>query len=113
MGKMFRWVLLGLVGSACATTGAAQVPDAPAGISYSADDGLSCATSVKIYGASSSRDGVPAEYAWLRAKYPDAQLERQALSECNGRQTDILTIRTADGRSVPVYFDIEEFFGKF
>jgi hypothetical protein len=106
-------LLVALALPACATSsGAANPSAAPAPISYGGGDGSSCEARVRIHGASDGEAGVAAEYAWLKQKYPGAQVERQALGQCGQVPADVLMIRTADGKETSVYFDISEFFGK-
>jgi len=57
--------------------------------------------------------GVDAEYAWIRAKYPGSKVKSQALANYKNKPYDILNIVTADGTPLAVYFDISNFFGKF
>ncbi len=66
-----------------------------------------------IVGAESSFDGVPAEYDWIRERYPNAQLREQSVIDCGGRTVDKLTIATAEGEEVELFFDISDFYGKF
>lgn len=83
-----------------------------AGISFDGGDGLSCEGRVVIRGATGEQQGVAAEYAWLRGRYPGNKVTGQSLGECQQHPTDIMSIRTADGRDVEVHFDISDFFGK-
>ena len=85
----------------------------PSAVSFAGGDGSDCATAVQVLGAANSRVGVEAEYAWLRQYHPGHQVMGQALIECSGRPADRLSIRTADGATRDVYFDVSDFFGKF
>jgi len=102
--------------TACATGAApgsaAGAPASPEGVTFAGGDGLSCETRVVIRGAAGERDGVAAERAWLRAKYPGSKLRKQSLTKCAEQPADQVAIATSDGRTVDVYFDISDFFGK-
>src|SRR5215510_7230469 len=103
-------VLIGF-GGGCATS-SPGAPNAPAGVSYEGGDGLACESRVVIRGATGENQGIAAEYAWLRKRYPGHKVNRQSLMECDQHPTDMMSITTADGRSVDVHFDISDFFGK-
>jgi hypothetical protein len=81
------------------------------GLRYAGGDGTSCEKAVVIWGADGELQGVRAEYAWLREYYPGYTLVSQALGMCGEHWADILSIRTASGATLDVYFDIEDFFG--
>jgi hypothetical protein len=55
---------------------------------------------------------VPAEYAWLKKKYPGYALRRQSLRTHDGKPFDVLEITLKGGKEIEVYFDISSFFGK-
>src|ERR1700759_2124662 len=57
-------------------------------------------------------DGVHAEYAWLRKTYPGYTFIKQSLLMHAGKSYDMLEIKTKDGETKDVYFDISGFFGK-
>lgn len=57
--------------------------------------------------------GVAAEYAWLKKNYPGYKLIKQSLQYNDGKPYDVMEIKTADGDTKKVYFDISNFFGKF
>jgi len=90
--------------------------DDDAGVSrvwFEGGDGSSCEEAVVILGAQTDFGSIAAEYAWLAEHYPGYTLVRQALLECDGRfHADMLTIRTARGAVIDVYFNIEESFDK-
>jgi hypothetical protein len=113
--------LLGaLVFTGCATSSGGQrtdasgsaIPGVPAGISFGGGNGLDCGQRVIVQGTEDERAGVRAEYAWLRNTYPGFQMDSQALMRCDGKPADKLSIHTASGDAVDVYFDISAFFGK-
>jgi hypothetical protein len=98
--------------AACATSSASGPAGAPPGVTFDGGDGLSCEGRVVIRGATGEQQGIAAEYAWLRGRYPGYKLQRQGLGECQQQPADIMSIRSADGREVDVHFDISAFFGK-
>jgi hypothetical protein len=73
--------------------------------------GTTCATAVGAQGKN-EREGLASEGAWIRDNYPGAKKVSQSLTQCDGKPADVVEIRTADGQSVKVYFDISEWFGK-
>jgi hypothetical protein len=118
MGKLRRvGVAVVLAGVGCATSGA-ESPPARAGagasqnMGFGGGDGSSCEQAVVVH-ARGEMAGVRAEYDWLGAKFPGYARRSQSLSHCGDKPADILEIRTADGRTVEVYFDISEYFGQF
>jgi hypothetical protein len=114
MKRLLMSVLMAAA-TACATPsqqGSAGVAGVPAGITFEGGDGLSCETRVLIRGAPGGQQGVAAEYAWLRSKYPGHEVKQQALSKCGEHPADKIVIATADGRELTIHFDISEFFGK-
>jgi len=82
------------------------------GIRYEGGDGSSCEKAVIILGAPNELSGVFAEYEWLDRRYPGFDVLSQALLICNGAHTDALDVRLANGRTIDVYFNIDDFFGK-
>jgi hypothetical protein len=84
---------------ACATTSATG-PGASAG---NDGEGLSCERRVKVA-------SIPEEYAWVKAHYPGATVNMQALAQCAGAPADKLMVTTADGRDLTLHFDISSFF---
>jgi hypothetical protein len=114
-----------LIATACATTPAPQpvaaaaaepaAPPAttdtrPRGIIIPAR-GLSCRSAIVI-NATNERDGIAQEKAWITENYPGAKQVKQALTTCNDKPADQIDLETANGRSVSLYFDVSNFFGK-
>ena len=77
---------------------------------YGGGDGTSCEQAVVVH-EKNEMLGIQAEYAWLRARYPGFRRGPQSLSKCGNRPADKIEIRTPDGRTLEVTFDISEFFG--
>jgi hypothetical protein len=98
--------------AACATSSGRSTEAPSKAIKYEGGDGLTCESRVIIKGATGSRQGVAAEYDWLRTKYPGHQVQGQSLSKCAGKPADVLEITTAEGKSLALYFDISDFFGR-
>ncbi len=57
--------------------------------------------------------GVKAEYRWLEDNYPGYKMIQQSLNFHNKKPYDILKIKTANGKTKEIYFDISNFYGKF
>ena len=76
------------------------------------DDGLSFATAIVITEKSEMK-GTSAEYSWIKSHYSNYKTKGQALSMSNKKPYDIITIILSDGKEVPLYFDISNFFGRF
>ena len=101
-------------GTAACASSSGRSPEAPSKgpIKYEGGDGLTCESRVIIKGATGSREGVAAEYNWLRTKYPGHKVQQQSLSKCAGKPADVLEISTVEGKSLALYFDISDFFGR-
>jgi hypothetical protein len=118
-----------LLATACATTPAppaAQTAPQPAAAEAAAPAetadtrprgiiiparGLSCRSAIVI-NATSEETGIAEENTWIKENYPGAKKVKQALTTCNDKPADQIDIETANGRSVSIYFDISNFFGK-
>ncbi|HEV7487247.1 MAG TPA: hypothetical protein VGQ65_16350 [Thermoanaerobaculia bacterium] len=112
-----------LLATACATSPAPPAPQTAAATPATetalaerrpviiAARGLSCNSAIVI-DATNEHDGIAKEKAWINENYPGAKEVKQALTTCNGKAADQLDIETANGRTVSVYFDISNFFGK-
>jgi len=97
-----------LLHCACQANSPGPAPPVPPSVTYSGGDGLSFETAVLIEGATRAT-GIQAEYAWLAQQYPGYRRGIQALTKFNGRMYDIIEIRTADGASKRIHFDITGF----
>lgn len=82
---------------------------------FTGGDGATEQTAV-IINASSSMVGVPAEYEFIKSKYGarrhDRELVKQELYLNNSKIYDIISIQTANGSSVQIFFNITKFYGK-
>ena len=114
---MLRALLLAcaLVIAACQSAPREKSP-APAaetinGLAVHGGDGSSVAKAVEIM-ASTASEGVPAEYAWIRARYPGAKPSGTSLITSGGKYYDAIYIVTAEGKEMTVYFDISKYMGK-
>lgn len=114
---MIRILLLvcALVTAGCQSTPSEKSP-APAtdtvnGLAVRGGDGSSVAKAVEIL-AKTASEGVPAEYAWIRTKYPGARPSGTELISNRGRYYDAIHFVTAEGQEMTVYFDITRYMGK-
>jgi len=92
------------------TTEKSPVATTAASTTYDAD-GSSFEKAIVIK-ASSETAGINAEYGWLKKKYPGYKTKSQRLTYHDKKPYDVITIETAEGNTVDVYFDISKFFGK-
>jgi hypothetical protein len=76
------------------------------------DDGLSYATAIVIT-EKSEMTGPKAEYEWISNHYNNYKVKGQALNNWEHKPYDIITILLSDGKELPLYFDISNYFGKF
>ncbi len=114
--SMFLIVILSMVGCSPQTPNPGNTSQVkhitqPGFANTSGGNGTSC-DDIIIIQANNHLFGVEAEYEWLRLNYPGYQRIKQALIDCNDKPADVLTIRTKDGQTRDVYFDLSSFFGK-
>ena len=106
-------VVLSMTGSALPVVWAGEPTSeasAKSGVVLTGGDGLSREKAV-IVRTKSHSGGIASEYGWVREHYPGAKVTLQALTMPIGaRQYDTLTIKTAEGRELKLWFDITEFF---
>lgn len=102
-------VLLTVLAVSCSSSKHSTATVPPGG---DAEAGTSFANAVVIRESSETK-GVNAEYKWIREHYPGSQVKRQSLTQNGKKPYDILTIVTAEGKELPVYFDISHYFGKW
>lgn len=74
-------------------------------------DGTSFERAIVIE-ASNELEGGPLEYRWVAEHFPGYRMQKQSLTQHNGRPYDVLLITDAAGTEHQVYFDISSFFGK-
>ena len=84
-------------------------------IRFLGGDGSSMHAAIVIKGAKGEQDGTAAEYKYLDLLLPDVShtVRSQALLEDAGRSFDRLDVELASGKSMTVFFDITDYFGKF
>lgn len=63
--------------------------------------------------AKSESVGIRAKYDWIRQNYPGYKISGQALCRQNKKSFDIISIVTAEGEEISLYFDISGFYGKY
>ena len=76
------------------------------------NDGSSYEKAIVIK-ASSEDVGVRKEYEWIRNNYPNSQFDGQSTGSYKGRHYDVITIINSDNQEKTIYFDINNFYGKF
>ena len=114
---MVRVLLLAcaIVVGGCQSTPAEKSPKQAAetvnGLGVRGGDGSSIARAVEIL-AKTASEGVPAEYAWIRMKYPGAKPSGTELIASHGKYYDAIHFVTAEGNDMTVYFDITKYMGK-
>lgn len=103
--------------SSAATAGKRPTSLPGTSIRFEGGDGSNIQQAIVIRGAKGEGDGVAAEYKYLEMLYgPKGQghnVRGQALLENGARSFDKLDVDLKDGRSISVYFDITDYFGKF
>jgi hypothetical protein len=101
-------VLVALTSSACATapSGRARPPAASGG------EGRSCERAIAL-DADRESAGAAAQAAWLDQHFPGAKAQGRTIITCAGRQTELVTLETALGDKVRIYFDVSKYYGKF
>jgi predicted Zn-dependent protease len=75
-------------------------------------NGLSYETAV-IINKKTDKQGIDAEYEWLRQHYPSYKFNGQWLTKFKSVPYDIIDLITSDGLKKSIYFDISKFSGKF
>ncbi|MBN1654504.1 MAG: hypothetical protein JXA30_12100 [Deltaproteobacteria bacterium] len=74
-------------------------------------NGSSCNEAIVILGADAF-SGVRAEYYVIGKFFPGYERLSQVLTECNGKPADVINIKTKEGKTVRLYFDVSDFYGK-
>ena len=116
MKNIIYCVLISVVAISCSSTKKSKsilgrVPLFEASIPKPSDDGLSFETAIVITEKSETK-GVDAEYNWIREQYTGYVVKGQSLKNHDKKPYDVITITFPDGRDLPLYFDISNFFGK-
>ncbi len=75
-------------------------------------DGLSYETAI-IINKRTDKQGIDAEYEWLKQRYPNYKFNGQWLIKYKSVPYDIIDIITFEGLKKTIYFDISKFSGKF
>ncbi|MFM9986749.1 MAG: hypothetical protein ACKVOK_16030 [Flavobacteriales bacterium] len=79
---------------------------------YEGGDGTSFETAVIIL-EKSSGTGIDAEYAWIDLNFPGNSILSQSLVNHGGHAYDVIEFRDANKKSHSIYFQIDNFFGKW
>ena len=86
-------------------------------ITFSNNNGESIDDAIIILNAQTDSEGLDAEYYYLEKRFgkrgTDWNLDQQSLVNEDGANYDAMDITLSDGRTLNVYFDITNFFGKF
>jgi hypothetical protein len=85
----------------------------PGGITYEGGSGESIEDAIIIKGAKDEKEGVAAEYHWVKVHYPKYEVGSQAVKSSGGKSYDVLNLTGPDGETKSIHFDISDFFGKF
>ncbi|MCI5043616.1 MAG: hypothetical protein MRY72_02870 [Aquisalinus sp.] len=62
--------------------------------------------------ARNTAEGIAKEDQWIARNYPGSQTIARRLTQCNGKQAEVITLRDRNGLDAQVTFDISSFFGK-
>ena len=87
-------------------------------IVYAGGDGSSFENAIVILNATTSRDGIAAEYAYIERKH-GKKFENwkpigQSTNMLDGKRYDVVAIQIIPGnKTIQYFFDITEFYGKF
>jgi hypothetical protein len=90
------------------------VPAPERGVWYAGGGGETCQDAIVIRGARSVQEGIAAERAWWRQRYPGSRMIQQGVSPPSeeGRPAyDSITVALPDGTEKTVCFEITEFWG--
>lgn len=66
-----------------------------------------------IVKAKNENEGIRSEYSIISKLYPNYKMKSQGTGIKDNKNYDTISIVTADGKDVKVYFDITNFYGKF
>ena len=83
---------------------------------YSSNSGVSIKDAIAITGTTHHLEGIQAEYNYIERKYgirwKDWHLVNRRFFADSNRKYDHFVIRLTNGRTVEIYFDITDFYGK-
>lgn len=80
---------------------------------YAGGDGSDCDEQAIVILAEDTRSGQQAEYAYIRGRYPGAEVVAQSYSSRGERKVDTFDLLLEDGSAAELCFDITAFFGEF
>jgi hypothetical protein len=109
--KLIYITLCCIIASCSASNISIEISKTDNGSSTKTNDGLSYEKAI-IITEKTEQKGVDAEYTWLRQHYPGYHTNGQSLNFFGKKPYDIITITTADGKELKIYFDISNFYGK-
>lgn len=82
-------------------------------IVFEGGDGSSMEKAVIIKNAKNEEEGVESEVLWMKKVHPGWRKGNQALLIKKGKSYDRIEYSSPDGKTMTVFFDITEFFGKY
>ena len=81
-------------------------------IIYEGGDGSSVENAIIIKNATTTHDGIEAEYTWIEKKHGEYNTIKQSTKALNDKWYDIITVRLlSDNKIVKIFFDITDFYG--
>jgi hypothetical protein len=81
-------------------------------IVFEGGDGSSMEQAVVIKHARNEEQGVDAEAKWIKKVHPGWQKGEQSLLSHKDKSYDRIAYATPDGKTMTIFFDITDFFGK-
>jgi hypothetical protein len=85
--------------------------DSSGGLRYDSKHGQDFEKINPLPSVTNSQDGIAAEHRWTEEHFPGSQwLRQQTRRNTQGQVVDEITLRTASGIEVPVYFDISSWY---
>jgi hypothetical protein len=90
---------------------AVQLPPHLSHIVFKGGDGKTCENAILIENAKNTTEGVSAEKAWLKANYPGSQSIEHAVGKQDGKMVEAFKLKTKEGNTINICFDVTSFFG--
>jgi hypothetical protein len=90
-----------------------QLPSHLSHIFFKGGDGRNCENAIKIENARNTAEGVEAAKVWIEANYPGSQRIEHAIAKQDGRIVEAFKLKTKDGDTINICFDVTSFFGNW
>lgn len=90
-----------------------QLPSHLSHILFKGGDGRNCENAIKIENARNTAEGVEAEKVWIEANYPGSQRIEHAIAKQDGKIVEAFKLKTKDGDTINICFDVTSFFGNW